>query len=96
MKTLRSSPASAPRRAWRNALACGVAAVLLTACGGGDDKISAPVVDDTVVPASATASVAAFNSYVGQLAADDAREPVMLGMALPPTSDEDEPVALTR
>ncbi|RVU49567.1 hypothetical protein [Rubrivivax rivuli] len=90
MKTPGSSPASASRRAWRTALACGAAALLLTACGGSDE-ISAPVVDDTVLPAGATASVAAFNGYVGQLVVDDTREPVALGMALPPTSDEDEP-----
>ncbi len=95
MKTLRSSPAGATRRAWRSALACCAAALLLTACGGSDE-ISAPVVDDTVVPASATASVAAFNGYVGQLAVDDTREPVALGMALPPTSDEDEPAVIVR
>lgn len=95
MKTQGSSPASAPRRAWRSALACGAAALLLTACGGSDE-ISAPVVDDTVLPASATASVAAFNGYVGQLVVDDTREPVTLGMALPPTSDEDEPAVIAR
>jgi hypothetical protein len=95
MKAQGSSPAAAPHHAWRSALACAAAALLLAACGGSDE-ISAPVVDDTVVPASATASVAAFNGYVGQLAADDAREPVALGMALPPTSDEDEPAVLAR
>ncbi|KPF49670.1 hypothetical protein IP87_06365 [beta proteobacterium AAP121] len=94
MKTPGSSPAGAQRRAWRNALSCGAAALLLTACGGGYDEITLPVIDDNTLPASATASVAAFNSYVGQLPEDDTREPVVLGMALPPISDEDEPASI--
>ncbi len=76
-------------------LAVLAASTLLAACGGGD-RIEAPLVDDMVVPASATASVTAFNAFVAQVPLDDTREPLTLGATPPPTSDEDEPVSVAR
>lgn len=65
-----------------------VAAILLAACGGG----SHPIVDDRVVPASATASPAAFTAFVGTLAPDDTAEPLIVEDLQPPVTDEEEPL----
>ncbi len=67
------------------------AAALLAACGGG----SHPIVDDRVVPASATASPAAFTSFVGGLTPDDEAEPLIVEDLQPPVSDEDEPLPVS-
>lgn len=79
-------------------LAC---ALVLTACGGGgggshtaDAPVQTSADADTVVPASATASVQSFAQYVGQLPVDDAREPLDAAAVMAPVSDTDEPVVL--
>ena len=66
------------------------ASALLVACGGG----GGPVVDERVVPASATASPAAFTAYVGERLASDEDEPLIVDGLLPPTSEVDEPAPL--
>lgn len=69
------------------------AATLLAACGGNDEvTLESP---DTV-PASATASPQAFTRYAAALPEDDRREPLHVEGLVPPTSETDEPVALTR
>ena len=69
-----------------------MAAVVLAGCGGGDDP---PVsVDERRVPASATASPMAWADYVGSRPVEEALEPLVVQGVVPPTSDEDEPVAL--
>jgi hypothetical protein len=72
-----------------------LAATLLAGCGGGSDG---PPVDDAPsrVPASATASPAAYTAYVAGLRADDRREPVGLEGLVPPTTETAEPAAVDR
>ena len=70
----------------------------LAACGGGDDAAPPPapppvVVDE--VPASATASTAAYGQFAGSLAASETAEPLALDKVVPPTSETDEPIDLT-
>lgn len=66
------------------------AAALLAACGGG----GGPVVDERLVPASATASPAAFTAFVGDLPASGVDSPLIVDGLLPPTSEVDEPAPL--
>jgi hypothetical protein len=66
------------------------AAGLLAACGGGGGQI----VDERVVPASATVSPAAYTAFVGAQPVEDDEEPLAVGELLPPTSDVDEPAPL--
>ena len=68
----------------------GAASALLVACGGG----GGPVVDERVVPASATASPAAFTTYVGDRPPSDLDEPLIVDGLLPPTREVDEPAPL--
>jgi hypothetical protein len=70
----------------------GAAAVLalLAACGGGNDPVAA-VVDNTIVPADAAASPAAYSRYLGTMAADDRAEPLNVDAVTAPTSDTTEP-----
>lgn len=79
----------------RNFLSVLALAGTVAACGGGSNPTEAPAADDLAMPASATASVAAFNAFVAQVPSDDAREPLTLGAVLPPTSD-DEPASVVR
>ena len=74
----------------------GAAAVLalLAACGGGNDPVAA-VVDNTIVPAGAAASPAAFSGYIGTMAADDRAEPLNVDAVTPPTSDTTEPADMS-
>lgn len=74
-------------------VAVGAATLVLSGCGGGGGD--APVVPDTV-PASATASPEAFTQYVAMQPEDDQREPLRLDGLVPPTSETDEPVPVTR
>lgn len=76
-------------------------AVGLSACGGGDDAPTPPPTDPTPppvatneVPASATASVAAFGQYTGSLPASETAEPLDVDKVTPPVSDSDEPLDL--
>ena len=67
-------------------------ATVLTACGGGDDTPAPPPVT-TEVPASASASVGGFVSYLKLLvvAMADTLEPVDVSAVTPPTTDTNEP-----
>jgi len=67
-----------------------VATLTLAACGGNDDEMAGMADDPGQVPASATASVAAFTAYVGGLPATDVAEPLMLTGLVPPVSDSVE------
>ena len=74
-----------------------LAALALSACGGSDESnADVPVVanDSGQVPASATASAAAFSTYAAGLLASDSTEPMALEGMTPPVSDTDEPIAL--
>ncbi len=68
------------------------AAVLLAACGDNPagPPEPPPVAEDTV-PASATASTAAYVQFVGGLAADERASPKRLDGVTPPTSETTEP-----
>ena len=73
----------------------------LAACGGNDDYAPAPppppvAEDPTMVPASATANATAFSTYAANLAPSDTTEPLVVGTLVPPVSDTEEPIALTR
>jgi hypothetical protein len=82
-------------RSWAPAA---LAVAALTACGGNDDQIYLPPVaeDPTMVPASATANAAAFSNYVASLPANDSADPLTVSALVPPVSDTDEPVLITR
>lgn len=71
------------------------AALLLSACGGGDggaDTAPSPSESPGAVPASATVSTEAFVGYAATLAVDDMAEPLDVSMVVPPTSETDEPI----
>jgi hypothetical protein len=72
-------------------LVVSLAAVALSACGGGDDPVAPPVTQE--VPASASASVGGFISYLVALVASDADmlEPVDVSAVTPPSDDGVEP-----
>lgn len=66
---------------------------LLTACGGGGgDVVDAAQTND--VPASATASPAAYSHYVGSLAADDRADPLSVEHVVAPTSESADPISV--
>lgn len=69
----------------------GVAALLLAACGGGNDAPVTPVVT-TDVPASATQNPAGLVTYVDSQvgAPSDSAEPVLVGDAVLPVDDSTE------
>ncbi len=72
----------------------GAAALVLAACGGGDDApapVPAPVVT-TDVPASATQSPAGLVTYVDSQvgASSDSSEPILVGDAVLPVDDTTE------
>ena len=78
------------KKTWLIALST---AAVLAACGGGDDDTPAPPPVTSEVPASASASVSGFTSYLKLLvvAMADTLEPVDVSAVTPPTSDSDEP-----
>lgn len=81
-------------RSWAPAV---LATLALTACGGSDEIYLPPVAEDpTMVPASATANAAAFSNYVASLPANDSADPLTVSALVPPVSDTDEPVLITR
>ncbi|MEP7099199.1 MAG: lipoprotein [Burkholderiales bacterium] len=78
------------KKSWILALC---AAAALAGCGGGDDD-TPPVTEQ--VPASASASVGGFISYLQQLlvASADTLEPVDVSAVTPPTDDTVEPTSV--
>ncbi len=71
----------------------GAAAMLLAACGGGDDAPApAPVVVTTDVPASAQTDAAGLAAYANQQVgmANDTAEPILVGDATLPVDDTTE------
>lgn len=78
---------------WLCAMALGAS---LVACGGGGDGAApAPSADGDDVPASATASTQAYSMFVGSLPADEHSEPLGVNLAVPPTSETEEPIDVT-
>ena len=69
-----------------------LAAAGVTACGGGN---STPVADERAVPSSATSSPAAFSQWAGSVAQEESTEPLGTDMVMPPTSETDEPIAVS-
>ena len=67
------------------------AAAALSGCFGGSDKEEAPVAGRAEVPASATASTAAWVNYTASLPASESGEPVEVNNAQPPTSESEAP-----
>ena len=64
-------------------------------CGGGDDDESMTASDPTVVPTSATSSIAAFFAFAKALASSERAEPLSLAQAgTAPVSETDEPTPL--
>ena len=86
------------QRFWAPAALAVLATLTLTACGGNDDEVYlSPVAEDpTLVPASATANATAFSNFAVGLPASDSADPLTVTALVPPTSDTDEPVAITR
>ncbi len=73
------------------------AGVVLAGCGGGSSSEApapAPSPAANEVPAEASASPAAYVSWMGKQAKDDTKEPLAVQGFVPPTSETDEPVAL--
>lgn len=71
------------------------AALLLSACGGGDggtDTAAHPSESPGAVPASATVSTEAFVAYAAALSVDETAEPLDVSRIVPPTSETDEPI----
>jgi len=70
-------------------------AALLTACGGGSDPDPLPTMPTQTVPDSATASVAAYVSYISKLIADvkdsESAQPLLLNAADAPSSETAAP-----
>jgi len=83
------------RRLQQAALAAGVA-LLLAACGGGDDASEGPTRDPSgnQVPASATSSATAWAAYAASLVANETGAPVDVNNATPPTTEVGAPNAL--
>jgi hypothetical protein len=77
-----------------NSLIAGVVVTaLLVACGGGGGGSA----DDNSVPATATESTAAYTDFTVALAAtpSESADPLNLdSVAMPPTSETDDPVPL--
>ncbi len=75
-----------------------LAAVALTACGDNpsDATPTPPAQAVNEVPASAYASASAYSSYAAMLAPSDSSEPLKLGSAAAPTSENEEPVPVAR
>lgn len=69
-----------------------MAALVLAGCGGGSDPPL--VVEDRMVPTSATTSPAAYADYVGSRPVEELLEPLVVQGVMPPTTDEDEPLPL--
>jgi hypothetical protein len=73
-------------------------ATSLSACGDNPADVTPPppVQVVTEVPASAYASTAAFSTYAAMLAPSDSSEPLKLGSAAAPTSENEEPVPVAK
>ena len=67
------------------------AAAALSGCFGGSDNEETPVAGRAEVPASATASIAAWVSYTASLPASESAQPVEVNNAQPPTSETEPP-----
>lgn len=72
-------------------LACAVA---LSACGDNPDDGGPPAADDGQVPASASASIAAFFGYTSALTESETAQPLGVDRVTPPTSETQEPSPL--
>ena len=70
-------------------IAAGAALLLLAACGSVDD-VNLPAAANEV-PASATASPAAFTAYTGSLPPDEQANALDVETVVPPTSETTEP-----
>jgi len=72
-----------------------LAAALLSACGGNDHN-NTPLDPTTAVPASASASVSGFITYLQALvvSAADMLEPVDTSMVTAPTDETSEPTVV--
>lgn len=87
------------RKTWLSAAAALLVAATLSGCWGDSDTSDPvpPVVDTTIVPDSAGASSAAFNTYVkGLPSGDESSEPKTFNATfMPPAEDTAEPDAVT-
>ncbi len=80
-----------------NLMAALVAGLALAGCGGGSSSEApapSPSPAANEVPAEASASPAAYVTWMGKQAKDDTKEPLAVQGFVPPTSETDEPVAL--
>lgn len=78
------------------ALSLALAGGLLAACGGGGGGGTvAPPDTGGVVPASATASPAAYVQYIGSLQDTESGLPLDTGDVVPPVTDSDAPIELS-
>jgi hypothetical protein len=63
----------------------------LVACGGGSTA-EPPMQNE--VPASATASPAAYSRYAGSVKPNETADPLLVDKVQPPTSETDEPIGV--
>ena len=74
------------------------AALLLTACGGGNgDDVAADTAEPQAVnevPASALATVTSFAEYTGSLGLSDTGAPMDISKVVPPTSETAAPISV--
>ncbi len=89
-----SNNTSMNRRWLSTGLAAGVAALLLSACGGGYETLlpTAPASPSGTVPDSATASTRAYTLYAGSLPTTEVGVPLLLTDAVVPTAENEEPL----
>ncbi len=73
--------------------AAALAATLLAACGD-TFQVDYPPEELTEIPASATASTAAYTQFAASLAITDTGSPLGVNSATPPTSETDLPLVL--
>ena len=76
----------------RSAIVAGLL-LSLAACGGGSNSPEpVPPAAANEVPASATASVAAYSAYAGSMLPDESAAPLGMAKVTAPTSETDEPI----
>jgi hypothetical protein len=78
------------QRSTRGAIAAASVALVLAACGGGDDQPDPYEAKGEPIAAAAGSSSASFVSYVAGLAASENDEPLVLEGFTAPTDDTTE------
>ena len=77
----------------KKSLCCAGLALALAGCGGSSYD-PGPMTPSNEVPASATASPAAYTTYAASLKASETADPVDVNSAKPPTSETELPLPI--